>query len=40
MHTGMYGHQRFWNVSVFSSPAEVTGFLENELHIEGIARYF
>ena len=40
MHTGMYGHQSWWNVGIFSLPAEVTGFLEYELHIEGIVLYF
>jgi len=40
MHTGMYLHQRFWIVGIFSSPAEVTGILECELHIEGIVLYF
>jgi hypothetical protein len=40
MHTGMYGHQRFWNMGIFSSPAKLTGFLDYELHIEGILLCF
>jgi hypothetical protein len=40
MHTGMYDHQSWWNVGIFSLPAEVMGFLEYELHIEGIVLYF
>jgi hypothetical protein len=40
MHTGVYGHLRFWNGRIFSSPAEVTGFLEYELHTEGNVLYF
>ena len=35
----MYGHHSWWNVGILSSPAEVIGFLEYELCIEGIVLY-
>ena len=36
MCTGRYWHQSFWNKGLFSSPAEVSGFLEYGLHVSGI----
>jgi hypothetical protein len=35
MHTGRYWHQSFWYWRLLSSSAEVSGYLEYELHIKG-----
>jgi hypothetical protein len=40
VHTGRYRHQSFWNNGIFFSPAEVTGFLKDQVHIKGIVLYF
>ena len=40
MHSGRYWHQSFWNCGLFSSPAEVWGFLEYQLHIKGTVLCF
>jgi len=37
MHTGRYRHQSFWNYGLFSSPAEVPGFFEYQVHVKEIA---
>jgi len=35
-----YQHQSFWNEGLFSSTAEVSVFLEYQLHVERIVLYF
>jgi len=40
MHTGRYLQQSFRNYGLFSSPAEVSGFLEYQIHVEGVVLYF
>jgi hypothetical protein len=40
MHTGSYQHQSFWNYGLFSSAAEVSGFLEYQLYVKGIVLLF
>jgi hypothetical protein len=35
-----YQHQVLWNKGLFSSTAEVSGFLECQLHVERIVLYF
>jgi len=40
MRTGIYWHQSFWNWGLFSSSAEVSGFLKYEFHIKGTVLYF
>jgi hypothetical protein len=39
MHTGRYWQQRYWNWGLFSSSAEVSGYLEYQLHIKGTVLY-
>jgi hypothetical protein len=40
MHTGRYQHQSFRSWGLFSSTAEVSGFLQYQLHVERIVLYF
>jgi hypothetical protein len=35
MYPARYEPQRFWNYGPFPSTAEVSGFLDYQLHIEG-----
>ena len=39
VHTGKYRHQSLWNCGIFSS-AEISGYLEYQLHIKGTVLYF
>jgi len=39
-HTGRYQHQSFCNWGLLSSPAEISGFLEYQLHVKEIVLYF
>jgi len=36
MRTGRYWHQSFWNYGLFSSPAEVPGFFQHQVHVKEI----
>jgi len=38
--TGKYRHQSFWNWRLFSSSAEISGYLEYQIHIKGTVLYF
>ena len=40
MQTGRYRKQSFWNWGLFSSSAEVSGFLKYEFHIKGTVLCF
>jgi hypothetical protein len=40
MHTGRYRNQIFWNWGLFSSSAEVSWYLDYELHIKGTVPCF
>jgi len=40
MHTGRCLHQSFRNYGLFSLHVEVSGFLDYQLHVEGVVLYF
>jgi len=40
MYTGRYWWQSFWNEGLFPPTAEVSGFLEYQIHVEGIVLCF
>jgi len=40
MHTERYWHQSFWNYGLFSSTAELSGFLAYQLHTKGTVLCF
>jgi hypothetical protein len=40
MRIGRYKHQSIWKWELFSSTADVSGFLEYQLHVEGIVLYY
>jgi hypothetical protein len=40
VHIWMYWQQSIWNYGLYSSPAELSGFLVYQLHIKGIVLYY